>query len=75
MEDLLKVYENTNVYAVLGLLYLKKEIMTRRLWSSIFRQRISMAVMQMILDNLGASYYFKGEYEKANEIYERVNET
>lgn len=71
MEDLLKVYENTNVYAVLGLLYLKKGDYDKALEFNLQAEDFNGS-NAMILDNLGASYYFKGEYEKANEIYERV---
>lgn len=71
MEDLLKVYENTNVYVVLGLLYLKKGDYDKALEFNLQAEDFNGS-NAMILDNLGASYYFKGEYEKANEIYERV---
>ncbi len=71
LEELIKVYENTNVYASLGFLYLEKGDYDKALEFNLQAEDFNDS-NAIILDNLGTSYYHKEEYEKAKEIYERV---
>jgi tetratricopeptide (TPR) repeat protein len=71
LEDLLKVYETTNVYASLGFLYIAKSDLNKALEFNL-KARDYNGSNAIILDNLGTTYILMDEYDKALEIYKEV---
>ncbi|NLM75294.1 MAG: tetratricopeptide repeat protein [Clostridiaceae bacterium] len=71
LEELLKDYENTNVYATLGFLYIEKGDMDKALEFNLKAVDFN-DTNGIILDNLGTVYLNIGDYEKAKEIYQKL---
>jgi tetratricopeptide (TPR) repeat protein len=71
LEDLLTTYENTNVYATLGFLYIKKGDLAKALEFNLKAKDFNSS-NAIILDNLGYTYYLLGDYENAFETYQEA---
>ncbi|NMA66537.1 MAG: tetratricopeptide repeat protein [Clostridiaceae bacterium] len=71
LEELIKDFENTNVYATLGFLYIEKGDMEKALEFNLKAVDFN-DTNGIILDNLGTVYYNIREYEKAREIYQKL---
>ncbi len=71
LEDLLMTYENTNVYATLGFLYIEKGDYSKALEFNL-KARDFNSTNAIILDNLGYTYYLLGDYDNALETYQEA---
>lgn len=71
LTDLIKDYENTNVYATLGFLLLEKGDLEKALEFNLQAKDYNSS-NPIILDNLGATYLHLGEIDKALETYEEA---
>jgi tetratricopeptide (TPR) repeat protein len=71
LEELLKVYENTSVYASLGFLYIEKGDLDKALQFNLEAHDFN-SNSPIIMDNLGVVYYLRGEYDKAFETYRNL---
>ncbi len=71
LTELLKVYENTNVYATLGFLYIAKGDYDKALEFNLESKEYNSS-NAIILDNLGLTYFLLGDYEKALETYKEI---
>lgn len=71
LEELLITYENTNVYATLGFLYIEKGDYNKALEFNL-RAKDFNSSNPIILDNLGSTYYLLGDYSNALETYNEV---
>lgn len=75
-ELMLEVYENyknTNMYCTLGYLFNILEVPETAVKFNLEAYEYNKD-HNTILDNLGQAYYLNGEYEKAEEIYEKLIE-
>lgn len=71
LTDLIKTYENTNVYSTLGFLYIEKGDMEKALEFNLMAKDYNSS-SPIILDNLGTTYLMMGDYDKAFETYQEV---
>ncbi|MGI6621906.1 MAG: tetratricopeptide repeat protein [Clostridiaceae bacterium] len=71
LEELLITYENTNVYATLGFLYIEKGDYNKALEFNL-KARDFNSSSTIILDNLGYTYFLLGDYDNALETYKDV---
>ncbi len=71
LEELLVTYENTNVYATLGFLYIVKGDYTKALEFNL-RAKEFNGSNPVILDNLGTTYYLCGDFDNAFATYLEV---
>lgn len=68
LEELIITYENTNVYATLGFLYIEKGDYNKALEFNLKAKEYNSS-SPIILDNLGSVYYLLGDYDNAFETY------
>ena len=71
LDELIKTFETTNVYATLGLLYNEKGDYEKALEFNLLAKDYNGS-NKAILDNLGTSYYHSGDYDNAFETYKEV---
>lgn len=71
LEKLLQEFETTNVYATLGFLYIEKGDLQKALDFNLKAMDYNSS-NAIILDNLGSTYIRLGEFDKAEEIYQKV---
>lgn len=71
LEELLKTFETTNVYATLGFLYIEKGDYDKALEFNLQAKDYNGS-SAIILDNLGTSYLLLKDYDKAFETYEEA---
>lgn len=71
LEELLKTYENTSVYATLGFLYIEKGDYNKALEFNLKAKDFNSS-SNIILDNLGCTYFLLGDYDNAIEIYKNL---
>lgn len=71
LEEVLESYKTSTVYGSLGYLYIAKGDLDKAL---AFNQEAYEynSYNKIILDNLGQTYYLRGEYDKAEEIYDKL---
>lgn len=72
-EEIFPRYKNTSVYGSLGYLYNLKGDLEKALHFNLEAYEYNKSG-QVILDNLGQTYYLMGNYEKAEETYKRLME-
>lgn len=73
LEDIYKSYKTSNLYGSLGYLLILKGDMDRALEFNLEAYEYNNS-NSVILDNLGETYYHRMDYEKAEEIYEKLME-
>lgn len=71
LTELIKTFENTNIYSTLGFLYVAKGDYEKAIDFNLKAKDFS-SDDPVILDNLGASYYLSGDYDNAYKIYQEV---
>jgi tetratricopeptide (TPR) repeat protein len=71
LEEVVKTYKTSAVYGSLGFLLLLKEDFDRALELNLEAYNYNDS-NTVIRDNLGQTYYFRGEFDKAQEIYEKL---
>lgn len=71
LENIIKDYKTTNIYGSLGYLYIEKGDLDRALEFNLEAREYNNT-NSIILDNLGETYYRRGEIEEALNIYEEL---
>jgi tetratricopeptide (TPR) repeat protein len=71
LEEVIKNLETSNIYGSLGYLLILKGDLDRALEFNLKAYEYNNS-HDVILDNLGQTYYLRGEYEKSVEIYEKL---
>lgn len=71
LEEVIKDYKNSTVYGSLGYLLIIKKDYNRALEINVEAYEYNN-VDQIIMDNLGCTYYMLGEMEKSKEVYEKL---
>ncbi len=71
LEDILPKYKNTNVYGSLGYFYNLNGDLDKALSFNLEAYEYN-STGQVILDNLGQTYFLLGEYDKSKEIFDKL---
>lgn len=74
LEEVIKSYETTNIYGSLGYMLIQKGDLDKALEFNLKASDYNSS-NAIIMDNLGQTYYLRGNYEKATEIYENIMES
>ena len=73
LEEILPKYKNTNVYGSLGYFYNINGDLDKALQFNLEAYEYN-STGQVILDNLGQTYFLLGEYDKSKEIFDKLIE-
>lgn len=71
LDELIKTFETTSLYSILGLLYIEKGAYTKALEFNLSAKDYNIS-NPVILNNLGASYFLLGDYDNAFETFQEV---
>jgi tetratricopeptide (TPR) repeat protein len=74
LEEVIKNYETTNIYGSLGYMLIQKGDLDKALEFNLKASDYNSS-NAIIMDNLGQTYYLRGNYDKAVEIYENIMES
>jgi tetratricopeptide (TPR) repeat protein len=71
LEEVIKVYETSNIYGSLGYMLIQRGNLDKALEFNLKAYDYN-SENAIILDNLGQVYYLKQDYDKAHELYEKL---
>ncbi len=74
MEEVFETYKNTAIYGTLGYFYILSGDIDKAYSFNMEAYEYNSGD-KVIQDNLGQIYYYKNEFEKADEIYKKLMET